>query len=137
MTVREKQAMIVENLRIIEDVQERLSAVVSSAAKQSLPAEQRIPANRVLGCVSSVWLAPSIENGVCHFAFDAESPMVKGLVGLVCEVYEGATPADAAATPLDLLGPLGFQKLLSPTRLNGLAAVQARIQDFAAAHAPV
>ena len=138
MTVSEKQSHLIEDLRIIEDVQERLSALVSRAAKRSVPAEAKVDAHRVQGCVSSVWLVPSIENGVCHFAFDADSPMVKGLVGLVCEVYEGGAPSDVATTALALWEPLGFHKLLSPTRMNGLAAVQAKIQAFAAAaHASV
>lgn len=137
MTVQEKQAGLVEDLRIIEDVQERLGAVVSRAAKRSLPPEQRVDANRVPGCVSNVWLAPEVSDGRCHFAFDADSPMVKGLVGLLCEVYEGGTPADVAATEPGLWEPLRFHKLLSPTRLNGLAAVRARIKSFALSHAPL
>ena len=137
MTVSEKQSQLIDDLCIIEDVQERLSAVVSRAARRSLPAEQRVDANRVPGCVSSVWLVPTVENGICHFGFDADSPMVKGLVGLLCEVYEDGTPGDVAATAPALWEPLGFHKLLSPTRVNGLAAVRAKIQAFAAAHAPV
>ncbi|MDB6120656.1 MAG: sufE [Verrucomicrobiaceae bacterium] len=135
MTVSEKQSELVSDLRIIEDVQERLSAVVSRAARRSLPAELRVDANRVAGCVSAVWLVPTVNDQHCHFAYDADSPMVKGLVGLLCEVYEGGTPADVAATEPTLWEPLGFHKLLSPTRVNGLAAVRARMEAFARSHA--
>lgn len=135
MTVSEKQSELVGDLCIIEDVQERLGAVVARAAKRSLPPEQRMDANRVPGCVSNVWVVAGVVDGRCHFAFDADSPMVKGLVGLLCEVYEGGTPADVAATEPDLWAPLRFHKLLSPTRLNGLAAVRARIKSFALSHA--
>ncbi len=98
MTVSEKQSELVSDLRIIEDVQERLSAVVSRAARHSLPADQREDINRVPGCVSAVWLVSSVADGRCHFGYDAGSPMVKGLVGLLCSVYEGGTPAEVAAT---------------------------------------
>ncbi len=131
MTVGEKQAHLIEDLRIIEDVQERLSAVVSRAAKRSLPPELRVDVHRVTGCVSSVWLVPELRDGRCHFGFDADSPMVKGLVGVLCEVYEGGTATDVASTEPVLWEQLGFLKLLSPTRLNGLAAVRARIKAFA------
>lgn len=137
MTVSEKQSELVSDLCIIEDVQERLSALVSRAARRSLPPEQRIDGNRVQGCVSAVWLVPSVNEGRCHFAYDADSPMVKGLVGLMCEVYEGGTPTEVAATEPSLWEPLGFHKLLSPTRVNGLAAVRARIHSFAQNHATV
>lgn len=135
MTVSEKQSELISDLCIIEDVQERLGAVVSRVAKRSLPQEQRVDSNRVPGCVSNVWLVPEVIDGSCHFASDADSPMVKGLVGLLCEVYEGGTPADVAATEPGLWEPLRFHKLLSPTRVNGLAAVRARIKAFAQSHA--
>ena len=131
MSVGEKQAQLIEDLLIIEDVQERLSAVVSRAARRALPPEQRVDAHRVAGCVSSVWLVPEMREGRCHFAFDADSPMVKGLVGLLCEVYEGGAAADIVDTEPVLWHQLGFLKLLSPTRVNGLAAVRARIKSFA------
>lgn len=137
MTVNEKQAALVEDLLIIEDMQERLSAVVARAARRALPPEQRVDAHRVQGCVSSVWLVPSVVEGRCHFGCDADSPMVKGLVGLLCDVYEEGMPADVAASEPSLWQPLGFLKLLSPTRLNGLAAVRARIKAFASEHATV
>jgi cysteine desulfuration protein SufE len=131
MTVSEKQSLLIEDLRIIEDVQERLSAVASRAAKRSLPPDLRVSDHRVAGCVSSVWLVPELREGRCHFAFDADSPMVKGLVGLLCEVYEGGLVAEVANTEPVLWDQLGFLKLLSPTRLNGLTAVRACIKAFA------
>ena len=137
MTVSEKQSRVVEDLLIIEDVQERLGAVVSRAARRSLPPEQRIDSNRVAGCVSSVWLVESFENGICHFGCDADSPMVKGLVSLLCEVYDGGKAEDVAATEPFVWESLKVHKLLSPTRLHGLGAVRARIKAFAASHAPV
>lgn len=131
MSVVEKQQELVSDLKIIEDVQERLSAVVSRAVKRRLPEEQRIDENLVKGCVSRVWLTHWMEDGRCRFESDADSPMVKGLVALLCDVYDGGTPAEIIATEPDLWTPLGFHKLLSPTRVNGLAAVRARIKTLA------
>jgi cysteine desulfuration protein SufE len=137
INVADQQAQLIEDLGFIEDVQERLSAVVQRYAKVALPPEHKVDAHRVRGCVSSVWLVPSIQDGACHFGFDADSPMVKGLVGLLCEVYQGGAPADVAATEPVLWQQLGFLKQLTPTRQNGLAAVRAAIKDFAEAHASV
>jgi cysteine desulfuration protein SufE len=137
INVADQQAQLIEDLCFIEDVQERLSAVVQRHAKAVLPPEDKVDAHRVPGCVSSVWLVPSLRDGACHFGFDAESPMVKGLVGLLCEVYQGGAPADVAATEPVLWQQLGFLRQLTPTRQNGLAAVRAAIKDFAEAHASV
>jgi cysteine desulfuration protein SufE len=71
-------------------------------------------------------------DGHCIFRSDAESPMVRGLVALLCELYSGATPEDIVATEPVLLEQLGLLRTLSPTRLNGLRNVRATIRDFAA-----
>ena len=60
---------------------------------------------------------------------------MRGLVGLLCDFYSDAAPADVVATEPALLEQLGLTRTLSPTRLNGLRSVRAAIRDFAAAHA--
>ncbi len=133
MTVSEKQKQLIEDLCIIEDVQERLSAVVARASKRHLPADKRRDEHLVKGCVSRVWLIHRLEKGQCRFEADADSPMVKGLVVLLTEMYDGSEPADITATEPELWNALGFHKVLSPTRLNGLAAVRGRIKALAEA----
>lgn len=132
MSVAERQRTLIDDLLIIEDVQERLSAVVGRAAKFALPAESRVDANRVRGCVSSVWLMAERQDERWHFGCDADSPMVKGLVTLLCDIYQEGTTAEIIATEPELWERLGFSKLLSPTRVNGLAAVRARIREIVA-----
>jgi cysteine desulfuration protein SufE len=136
VTVAEKQHQLREDLLLIEDAQERL-AVVVDRARPSLAADRRehTDAHRVPGCVSTVWLVGELRDGRCRFRFDAESPLVRGLVGLLCELYDGGTPAEILATEPALIEQLGLTRTLSPTRLNGLRSVRARIREFALAHA--
>ena len=132
MSVTEKQRELVARLSIIEDPQERLSALMSRAKKwPAPPADALTEANRVQGCQSRVWVVPSLAEGVCHFPMESDAPMVKGLVALLCELYEGATPEDVAATEPTIFEELGFTRMVTPTRLNGLAEVRARIRQFA------
>lgn len=135
MSVAEKQSQLVAKLGIIEDPQERLAALMSRAKKwSSPPADQLTDANRVLGCQSRVWVTGTLEEGVLRLRMECDAPMVKGLVALLCEVYDGATPADALAVEPTIFDELGFTRMVTPTRLNGLAAVRARIREMAAAH---
>jgi len=89
----------------------------------------------VKGCVSLAWITAEVRDGRCHFRCDADSPLVRGLLVLLCDLYSGATPAEVAATEPALLEELGLAQNLSPTRLNGLRSVRAKIRDFAATHA--
>ena len=133
MTLAEKQRQLVEDYGVIPDPQERLAAVVDSARRApSLSAAERSEANRVKGCVSLAWIVAETRDGRCHFRGDADSPLVRGLLKLLCDFYSGAMPADVLATEPALLEELGLAQNLSPTRLNGLRSVRAKIREFAA-----
>ena len=134
MTVKENQERLINDLLLIPDAQERLSIIVARA-KSSLLDTDRTDANLVKGCVSRVWLASSIKEDCCHFRYDADSPMVKGLVDLLCEVYEGGSPVEIVTEEPVIWERLGLLKVLSPTRLNGLAAVRQKIKADALAAA--
>jgi len=68
-----------------------------------------------------VWLTGEFTDGVCRWRMESEAPMVKGLVGLLCELYEGATPDEVIAFEPALIEDLGIARMISPTRLAGLA----------------
>ena len=133
VSVADRQRELIQRLSIIEDPQERLSALMGRGKKWPAPAPNQLTeAYRVRGCQSRVYLVPSVENGECHFLMECDAPMVKGLVALLCEVYEGGSPIEVSHIEPTLIEDLGFERLISPTRLNGLAAVRTRIRDFAA-----
>jgi cysteine desulfuration protein SufE len=136
VTLAEKQQQLIDNYTLIPDPQERLAAVVDAARRRPpLPEAERIEAHRVQGCVSQAWLVGELRAGRCQFRCDADSPLVRGLLWLLCDFYSDAPPAEVAATEPTLLGALGLDRNLSPTRLNGLRSVRARIRAFAA-HPP-
>jgi cysteine desulfuration protein SufE len=132
VTLDEKLRHMVEDLAIIDDPQERLAHVVDRAKRiPPLPAAERVDVHRVRGCVSIVWLVGEVRDGRCVFRFDADSPIVRGLLALLCEFFSGFSPADVAASNLDPLEALGLLANLSPTRRNGLAAALRAIRAFA------
>ncbi len=132
MTLADKQRHLADTLAIIPDAQERLAVVVDRAKKLPPLAEpERTDATLVRGCVSRVHLVAELRDGRCHFRCDADSPLVRGLVALLCEFFSGVAPAEIAASDADPLAELGLIKNLSPTRQNGLAAVRATIRAFA------
>ncbi len=136
VSLAEKQSQLVADYEIIPALQERLAAVVDRARKRPpLPEAERSEANRVKGCVSQAWVVGELRDGRCYFRSDADSPLVRGLLVLLGDFYSGATPAEVAATEPALVEELGLARNLSPTRLNGLRSVRAKIREFAAAAA--
>lgn len=133
MTLAEKLRQLSDDLAIIDDPQERLGAVVDRAKKlPPLADAERTDANRVRGCVSLVHLVGEVRDGRCYFRCEADGPLVRGLVALLCTFYSGATPADIATSDADPLEALDLARNLSPTRRNGLASARATIRAFAA-----
>jgi cysteine desulfuration protein SufE len=133
MTLHEKQRRLIAALTVIPDAQERLAIAVERARRLPPPAPgERVDANRVPGCATPVWLAGEIRDGRLRLRADAGSPLVKGLVALLCELYDDTDPAEAAAVEPVLFEELRLMQNLSPTRRDGLAAVRARIRELAA-----
>jgi cysteine desulfuration protein SufE len=131
----EKQQRLCDDLLAIEDLHERLTAVVSRARRSPAltPAEHN-DSTRVHGCVSVVWLLGELRDGRCYFRSDAEGPLVRGLVTLLCDFFSGATPEEIIRSESDPLAALQLLDNLSPTRRHGLTSVRAAIMAFAAAH---
>lgn len=134
MGLREKQRQLVEGYAIIEDAAERFSAVVDRGRPAApLPAAARVDANLVPGCSSRVWLTGWLdESGACQFRAEADAPSIQGVAALLCEVYSGAPPGEVVAVEPDCLEALGIDRMLSPTRLRGVAQIRRRIRELAA-----
>lgn len=127
-----KLEQLVQDLAVVDDPQERLALLVDRTRRVPvLPPAERIETNRVRGCVSVVWMVSEVRDGLCWFRADAESPLVRGLVGLLAEFFSGFPPEALANTEVDPLETLGVARNLSPTRRNGLAAVREAIRAFA------
>ncbi|MEZ5387292.1 MAG: SufE family protein [Prosthecobacter sp.] len=136
MTLAEKQQSLIDDLNIIDDPHERLNAVVMRGAVQTLDEAFKTDAHLVPGCVSRVWLHGEQADGRTRFICDAESPMVKGLAALLCEIYTDADPAEVVAVEPAVWTGCGFTKMLSPTRLNGLANMRKKICEIAEGFLP-
>jgi len=133
MTLAERHRQLIDDLSIIPDRQERLAVVVDRSRQlQPFSQQDKNPVHRVAGCQSAVWLIGELRaDGTLGLRYDADSPMVKGLVHLLCDAYSGATPAEIIATEPTFLDELGLLRDLSPTRRNGLVAVRNRIREIA------
>lgn len=132
MFLTEKLQRLVDDFAVLTDPQEKLSALIDRAKKIApLPAEDRTEANKVRGCVSVVWVVCETREGRCYFRSDAASPVVRGLVAVLCDFFTGASAKAIASSTLDPLEALDVLRNLTPTRRNGLSAASRTIRQFA------
>jgi len=126
----------IAEIALIPDPQERLGWIAERGRRvPSLAPDARVPAHRVPGCTSAVWLVDESSSESCRFCGDAEAPILKGLTVLICARASGRAPADVAADATDVVVALGLERFITPTRLNGLRQLQHHIRACARRHA--
>src|SRR5690606_37082882 len=129
---------IAETFEFLDDWEERYRHVIElGKAMAPLDAAFRVPATKVEGCASQVWLLPRIEGEGpgARFDFEGESDamIVRGLIAILHALYSGLTVAEVAAVDAPAeLGRLGLDEHLSSQRSNGLRAMVERIRRLAA-----
>jgi cysteine desulfuration protein SufE len=133
-TIESKKAAYLAELELLPDSTERFTWLVDFGRRlPALPESLKGPEFKVEGCMSQLWLVPEMRAGLCAFRADSDSAIVKGLAGLLCELYSDATPAAVLAVEPDFLAEVGILQHLSGNRRNGLGRIRDRIKRFAAA----
>jgi sulfur transfer protein SufE len=66
---------------------------------QPLAAELHTAENKVEGCVSQVWVYPTLTDGKVYFQADSDSQLTKGLAALLVEGLSGATCGPSLPPP--------------------------------------
>lgn len=130
-----QQEAIVQRFNAIGDWESRYRAIIDLGKQlPPFPEELRIDGNKVKGCQSQVWLSPKVENGLLAFQADSDAAIVKGLVALLLDVYNGHTPAEILEADESFLDRIGLIEHLSQTRSNGLSAMIKQIKYYALAY---
>ena len=126
---------LAETFDFLDDWEDRYRHVIDMGkAMDSLDPAFQVPATKVDGCASQVWLVPSIEDGVFSFKGDSDAMIVKGLIAVLAALYNGLPVAEVAQVDAHKeLGRLGLNDHLSAQRSNGVRAMIERIQSVAAA----
>jgi len=129
---------IAETFEFLDDWEDRYRHVIElGKAMDPLPEAVKVPATKVEGCASQVWLLPRIEGTGpgARFDFQGESDamIVRGLIAVLHALYSGLSVAEVGLVDArSELGRLGLNEHLSQQRSNGVAAMVERIRHLAA-----
>ena len=128
---------IVANFEFLDDWEDRYRYVIE-LGKEMAPLEDalKVPATKVDGCASQVWIVPGVEGegaaARLHFRGDSDALIVRGLIAVLRTLYDGLTAREVLEVDaLSELGRLGLDQHLSAQRSNGLRAMIGRIRGIA------
>ncbi|MFZ0100471.1 MAG: SufE family protein [Gemmobacter sp.] len=129
---------IAETFEFLDDWEDRYRHVIElGKAFPDLDPAFQVPAFKVDGCASQVWLRPMIEGqgAVARFDFQGTSDamIVRGLIAVLHALYAGLTLSEVGHVDAPAeLARLGLNDHLSSQRSNGLRAMVQRIRETAA-----
>jgi cysteine desulfuration protein SufE len=125
---------LADTFEFLDDWEDRYRHVIDlGKAMPPLDDSFKVPALKVQGCASQVWLRPVVNAGHFDFEGDSDALIVRGLIAVLHALYSGLPVAavgqvDAVAE----LGRLGLNDHLSAQRSNGVRAMVERIRKVAA-----
>lgn len=126
---------IADTFAFLDDWEDRYRHVIElGKAMPPMDAALQVPATKVEGCASQVWILPRIEGGRFDFQGDSDALIVRGLIAVLHALYAGLPVAEVGRVDAPAeLARLGLDAHLSAQRSNGLRAMVQRIRDSAAA----
>jgi cysteine desulfuration protein SufE len=124
---------IAADFAFLDDWEDRYRYVIDLG--KDMPAMDealKVPATKVDGCASQVWIQPRIEGERFDFVGDSDAMIVRGLIAVLHALYAGLGPAAVLAVDAPAeLGRLGLDQHLSSQRSNGLRSMVGRIRVIA------
>lgn len=132
---------IAETFAFLDDWEDRYRHVIEMGkAMAPLDAALRVPATKVDGCASQVWIVPRIggsgPGATFDFEGDSDAMIVRGLIAVLHALYAGREVQEVLAVDAGAeMKRLGLDAHLSAQRSNGLRAMVERIRGLAAVEA--
>lgn len=125
---------IADTFDFLDDWEDRYRHVIElGRAMPPMDPALQVPATKVEGCASQVWIMPMIDNGRFDFQGDSDAMIVRGLIAVLHALYSGVPVAEVARIDAQAeLARLGLDEHLSSQRSNGLRAMVQRIRQLSA-----
>lgn len=124
---------IVSRFQQTPDPKRRYEQLLWFAKKlDPLPEQEKTPENKVLGCVSQVFVTASLDQGGVIYRADSDAQITKGLVALLVQGMNGLTPEQILNLSPDFIKDTGLDVSLTPSRANGFYNIFKKMQQIAA-----
>lgn len=123
---------IVEKFKRRDNPKQKYEQLLWYAKKLTpMPEEAKTEENKVLGCVSQVYITSTLEDNQIFYQGDSDAQLVKGLVAFLIEGLNGLPPVEVVNLTPDFIEETGLQVSLTPSRANGFINIFKKMQQQA------
>lgn len=132
MTICETEKYYLEQFAQIEDEFDKYTWMMCLAgrlpkARKDLCREE----NLLKDCQSRVWFMLYFEDGKIRLEADSDTLIVKGILYMLTELFDGRTPEEILESEITLFERLDVESVLSGERKAGMAALTGKVREFA------
>ncbi len=126
-----------DNFSLLDDWEDRYRYVIELGKElEPLAEDDHSDENKVRGCVSQVWLKPSLSDDkvdpVVTFIGDSDALIVRGLIAILHATYSGKRASEVLSIdPEAIFNELNLREHLTPQRSNGLRSMVERLRKIA------
>jgi len=126
-------AELIARFEIFDDWEERYRYLIQMGRKlPAFPEELRNDTNKVIGCISQVWVVSDFVDGRIQLQADSDAFIVKGLIAMLITLFNNKTAEEVLAVDIEsIFSEIGLDEHLSPNRRNGFVAMVSRIRNMA------
>ncbi len=132
---------IADTFEFLDSWEDRYRHVIElGRAMPELDEAFKVPATKVEGCASQVWILPEVTGTGAGARFDfrgdSDAMIVRGLIAMLHALYAGLTVGEVLRVDAQAeFARLGLDRHLSSQRSNGVRAMIGRVREVAAATA--
>lgn len=131
MSIKEKLGTWAHNFSQLEDKEKFYYLLEQGRGIVELDESKRISGYRIHGCVSQVWMIPSLKEDKMLFEVDADSHEARGVMYILQNIMSGHTPKEILEVTDDDIVDIGFYNVLTERRRQGVFAVMQAIRTYA------
>lgn len=130
-SIREIQDGITDDFLSMGDGFEQYAYLIElSCMLPGLPESKKTEEAAVEGCQSGVWLDMSVKDGAFYLEADSNTLIVRGVLYLLRQLFNGQRPCDVAEAKIDLFERTRIMDTFETERRKGLGFVVEKIKSF-------
>lgn len=127
MEVAEKEKRYREELALLEDEASQCEYLMFLGMQKPSHEDLQRKAYRIEGCKTAIWMKAWCDRGMVHVRGDSDSLLLRGVLAILEDLYEGENPEAVKAHPPEFLEDISGQVIYPEIRQNGIMKCYQRL----------